>query len=110
MNRSTWKQSERDMALALGGKRVPVTGRQRGDVPDVEHPTYAIEHKAGKVMSARMLEAVDQAVAAAAGTTKTPLVTIEQMAGRGHAKRRFVLIRLEDWIAWMGPAQQEVTE
>jgi len=104
MNRATWKASERKMALALGGTRVPVNGRQRGSAPDIEHHLYAIEHKAGKVMSARMLEAVEQAKASAIGTTKTPLVTIEQSMGPGRPNRCFVLMTLEDWIAWNGPA------
>jgi len=102
MNRATWKASERRMAEALGGQRVPVTGRGRGSAPDIEHPLFAIEHKAGRVMSPRLLKAVDQAMAAAAGTDKTPLVTIEQSAGMGRQSRRFVLLRLEDWLDWHG--------
>ena len=87
------------MAAARGGKRIPVTGRGRGDVADIDHPVYAIEHKAGRVMSSRLLEAVDQAAAVAKASGKVPLVTIEQCAGRGHPRRRFVLLRLEDWLA-----------
>lgn len=47
-SRGTWKKSERDAAETLGGKRIPVTGRHSGDVPDIEHPIFAIEHKYGK--------------------------------------------------------------
>ena len=41
MDKSTWKKWERWWADALGGdkvnaQRIPVTGRQSGDVPDVE--------------------------------------------------------------------------
>jgi hypothetical protein len=32
-----WKQAERRIADLLGGQRIPVTGRQRGDTPDIEH-------------------------------------------------------------------------
>ena len=102
--RGTWKASERRMALALGGRRVPVTGRQRGDAPDVEHPIFAIEHKYGRVLSPRLQMAVEQAVAAACGTSKLPLVTVEHANGRGNANGLYVLMRLEDWIAWNGPS------
>jgi hypothetical protein len=43
-----WKRTERKIAAQLGGRRVPVTGRARGDAPDVAHDWLAIEvkHKA----------------------------------------------------------------
>ena len=37
-----WKATERAIAARLGGRRVPITGRQRGDVPDVAHPAFAM--------------------------------------------------------------------
>jgi hypothetical protein len=40
-----WKACERKIAEILGGVRVPVTGRQRGATPDVEHPSLSIEVK-----------------------------------------------------------------
>lgn len=100
MNRSTWKQIERDWALDLGGKRVPVTGRQRGDVPDVEHPLYAIEVKAGRVMSPRLREGMSQAKAAAAGTGKTPLLVVTHCDGRGYPREEYVVMTKADFIAW----------
>lgn len=103
MKRATWKASERSIAEALGGKRVPVTGRGRGDVPDVEHPLWAIEHKAGRVLSSRLQTALEQARAAAVGTSKTPLVTIDHSRPqdpRGNIK--VVMMDLDDFIAWMG--------
>jgi hypothetical protein len=53
MDRSTWKNWERKWAEFLGGdavnaKRIPVTGRQSGDVPDVETIKFAAEVKAGR--------------------------------------------------------------
>ena len=75
--RGTWKASERKIAEILGGKRVPVTGRERGSAPDVEHEVFAIEHKYGKVISSRFQTAIEQAQAAAEGTKKIPLVTWE---------------------------------
>jgi len=79
MDRSTWKNWERKWAEFLGGdavnaKRIPVTGRQSGDVPDVETIKFAAEVKAGKVVSARTLKAVDQAMKAGRATNKIPIV------------------------------------
>ena len=79
MDRSTWKNWERKVAEWFGGdkvnaKRIPVTGRQSGDVPDVETIKFAIEVKAGKVVSSRTLKAVDQARKAGATTNKIHVV------------------------------------
>ena len=79
MDRSTWKNWERKWAEFLGGdavnaKRIPVTGRQSGDVPDVETIKFAIEVKAGKVVSSRTLKAIDQAKKAGISTGKIPVV------------------------------------
>jgi len=98
MNRGTWKRHERWWADQLGGTRVPVTGRTRGYAPDVEHSTYAVEVKAGKVMSSRMQTAVDQAVASAEGTNKVPIVCITQTENvRGAMNDHYVLFRWEDF-------------
>lgn len=75
-----------------------MTGRQRGDAPDVEHPLYSIEVKAGRVMSARMRQAMEQADASRKGIQR-PLVCITQNSGRGKPKEHYVLLRLEDFLA-----------
>ncbi len=41
-----WKQAERRIAAILGGRRIPVSGRGRGDNPDIEHPALSVEVKA----------------------------------------------------------------
>ena len=79
MDRSVWKNWERKVAEWFGGdaviaKRIPVNGRQSGDAPDVETIKFAIEVKAGKVVSSRTLKAVDQAKKAAVATNKIPVV------------------------------------
>ena len=102
-----WKAIETWWALQLGGRRVPVTGRARGDVPDVEHPTYAIEVKAGKCMSPRLREGMAQAVAAAVGTQKTPLLCVSHSVPN-HRTEQYVVMRLEDFQAWMGGPAEEV--
>jgi hypothetical protein len=87
------------MAVALGGVRVPITGRQRGDAPDIAHELYAIEHKYGqRLLSGRLHEAVEQAVAAALTTGRTPLVTMEEHRPGRRDNERYVLMRLEDFL------------
>ena len=108
MRRASWKASERRMAEALGGKRVPITGRSRGDAPDIEHPQFAIEHKAGAVLSTRLQTALVQARAAAAGTGKTPLVTVEHFRGGNVGNIKVVMMGLDDWIEWFGPTKADV--
>ena len=97
MNRATWKKIERDWAEWLGGQRVPVTGRHSGDVPDIEHPKYAIEVKAGKTMSTRLRHGMDQAVKAGEATEKIPLLCVTHNQGPGKPKEHYVITRLEDW-------------
>ena len=65
--RGASKGIERWWANLLGGKRVPITGRSRGDAPDVEHPTFSIEVKAGKTISSRLAEGMEQAQASIRG-------------------------------------------
>jgi len=102
MAKSNWKKKEREWAAALGGKRVPITGRQRGDVPDIEHPLWAIELKSGKALvSSRVKTALDQAKAAAVGTDKTPLVCLDETR-QGSGNIKLVVMTLDDFLAWNG--------
>ena len=117
-SRNRWKEIERFWAEQLGGKRVPVTGRQRGDMPDVDSPLYSIEVKAGRVMSARLRLGMRQAQAAAVKTGKIPLLCVSQSlrAGEGDSEGKpgrpgsehYILIRLEDWLALNGPTKPEL--
>ncbi len=103
MKRATWKGIEREWAEALGGKRVPITGRGRGDVPDIEHPLWSIEIKAGRVLPTRLKVAMEQAEAAAVGTTKTPIVGIEHSRPQDpRGSLRYVMMKREDFVAWFG--------
>ncbi len=110
MTRSRWKEIERWWALQLGGRRVPVTGRQRGDAPDVEHPRYSIEVKAGKVLSERLGMGIRQAMAAAVGTQKTPLLCISHSNGQGKASDHYVMLRLNDWMDLMGDGPEDIDD
>ena len=98
MNRSTWKQHERAWAELLGGKRVPVSGRQRGDQPDVAHPDYSIECKAGAVLSTRVLDGMEQAIAAQK-PGQVPIVCISnRKKGGQNTSAKYVLMRAEDFV------------
>lgn len=65
MSRSTWKATERALAARLGGQRVPVSGRARGDAPDIAHPLLSLEVKHRQSLPAWLHEAMAQAVACA---------------------------------------------
>lgn len=56
-----WKAVERAIAALLGGVRVPVSGRTRGDNPDIAHTAYSIEVKHSKNFPKWILGAFDQA-------------------------------------------------
>jgi hypothetical protein len=100
--RGTWKASERRMAARMGGKRVPVSGRQRGDQPDIADATIAdiplsIEHKYGRrILSARLHEALDQADAAKRSQDEIAAVTVEEVRD-GKMNRHLVVIDAADW-------------
>jgi hypothetical protein len=94
-----WKATERRTAAILGGKRAPVSGRGRGDVPDVAHPWLCPEVKHRKRLPAWLLDAMDQA-RAAARSDQLPC-TILHEAGRRHADS-LVLVRLADFVEWFG--------
>ena len=99
--KTTWKASERRMAAAVGGQRVPVTGRARGETPDITGASIAgfpisIEHKYGRrILSARIHEALDQAEAARRGD-ELAVVTLEEVRV-GKLNRQLVLLSVEDW-------------
>lgn len=100
MTGTAWKQTERFVAGVLGGRRVPITGRQRGDVSDIAHDRYSIEvkRKSGPYAFPVWLRtAIEQADAASDGK-KVPIVVIEHAHGRGHSQDHYVLLRLNDFV------------
>jgi len=100
--RATWKASERRMAARMGGERVPVSGRQRGDQPDIAGASIAgiplsIEHKYGqRILSARLHEALDQAEAARRSPDEMAVVTVEEVR-EGRMNRHLVILDADDW-------------
>lgn len=90
------KSCERRVAELLGGKRVPVSGRARGDCPDVEHPTLSIECKSRKKLPAWIEHAMRQAEASARGG-QLPVLVLHQ--DHTPYAESLVVLRLEDFAS-----------
>lgn len=82
----------------MGGRRVPVTGRQRGDAPDVEHPIFSIEVKHRETLPVWLYEAMGQAEASVRGE-QIPLVILHKK-GQPIAECLTVM-RLQDILKLM---------
>ena len=96
---STWKLVERKIAAILGGERVPVSGRQRGSAPDIEHSHLSIEVKHRKSLPSWIHDAMDQAQASKRGE-QLPVVILH---GKNMEYRNsMVLVRLDDFCEWYG--------
>jgi hypothetical protein len=89
-----WKACGRRVAELLGGRRVPVSGRTRGDCPDVEHPTLSIECKSRKKLPAWIEDAMNQAEASVKDG-QLPVVVLHQ--DRAPYAQSLVVLRLEDF-------------
>ena len=90
-----WKACERRIAQLLGGQRVPVSGRTRGDAPDVAHERLSIEIKGRKTLPAWLLDALAQARAA----TKDGRVPVAVLHQDGQQYRDAVVVmRLADFV------------
>jgi len=99
MTDRAWKRTERRTAAILGGERVPITGRQRGDAPDVAHPWLSIECKHRKRLPVWIIDAMSQA-RAAARSDQLPVAILHE-SGRRHDDN-LVLVRLGDFREWFG--------
>ena len=89
-----WKQAERRVAELLGGKRVPVSGRGRGDAPDVATASLTVEVKSRKRLPRWIKDALAQAEASAQ-TPQLPIVVLHE-DGRRYADS-LVVLRLADF-------------
>lgn len=91
-----WKRNERQIAAVLGNgaKRVPVSGRQRGDQPDISHPFLSIEAKLRARLPTWLHEAMKQAEASVRGR-QTPTVILREKGA--PVKDAFVIFRLEEF-------------
>ena len=93
-----WKACERRVAELLGGRRVPVSGRTRGDCPDVEHPTLSIECKSRKKLPAWIEDAMKQAEASARDG-RLPVVVLHQ--DRAPYAESLVMLRLDGFAGYL---------
>lgn len=93
-----WKQAERRIAELLGGVRVPVTGRQRGVTPDVEHSMLSIEVKSRKTLPAWLMDALEQAQAASVNG-RLPVAVLHQDCK--PYRDALVIVRLEDFANYL---------
>ena len=94
-----WKATERKVARIFGGERVPVTGRSRGDVPDIRHRWLSVEVKTRRALPLWLRDALAQARAAA--TPQQLAVVILHQRGLRHGED-LVVLRLADWVEWFG--------
>jgi nucleotide-binding universal stress UspA family protein len=93
-----WKRTERKVAELLGGHRIPVSGRQRGDAADVEHPELSIECKSRQSIPRWLQEAGEQARAASRdGRLPVSVIHVRD----GLYKDALCVIRLEDFASYM---------
>lgn len=90
-----WKRTERKIADRLGGKRVPVTGRARGDAPDIAHDRFALEVKHRRLLPAWLSDAMAQAIASCSGR-RIPVVILHQHGH--HHDNDFVVLRFKDFL------------
>ncbi len=97
MGDKRWKATERRIAALLGGRRVPVSGRGRGDQPDIAHPWLSLEVKDRATLPNWLLDALDQAEASA--TPAQLPVAVLHRAGDRHDQALLVL-RLSDFVDW----------
>ncbi len=104
MTEKAWKRCEREIAGIVGGKRIPVTGRGRGDAPDIRHPWLSIEVKSRRSFPAWLLKAVTQARAAAT-EYQLPLAVLHQEGCQHNSD--LVVLRLADWVEWFGGMHDE---
>lgn len=101
----TWKKFERwvgSFLSELGDQavRIPVTGRTRGDSPDVTSNYLSIECKYRKQIPLWIKDAMDQAVKSNTrgqdNKTKVPVVFLREK--RMPLKDTLVMMRLEDLL------------
>ena len=95
--RGAWKAIERWWADLLGGKRVPVTGRQRGDATDIEHTTLSIEVKAGKTISTRLSDGMEQAKASIVGD-QIPILCVTQSRKGNVGNLNLVMMEADTFV------------
>ena len=93
-----WKACERKVAALLGGRRIPVSGRGRGDNPDIHHELFSIEVKSRKTIPAWLEDAMRQAEASVKDG-RLAVVVLHQ--DRTPYAESLVVLRLEDFAGYL---------
>lgn len=96
----SWKSAERRIAEILGGKRVPVSGRGRGDAPDIEHPVLSVEVKSRASVPRWISEALHQAESSSRDG-RTPAAVLHPDGGR--YRDALVVCRLSEFAELVNP-------
>ena len=94
MTDEAWKRWERKIAKYINGERIPITGRQRGDVPDIRHAWLTPEIKSRKKLPNWLFEARAQSEAAVRGVHLPVQIYVEKNMKVGDA---FIVMRLSDF-------------
>ncbi len=100
MANQLWKHVERTIASMLNGRRVPVSGRQRGDAPDIEHETLSVEIKSFKKVPGYSfyLDALDQATKSVSSDKAGDIPIMIAHQKGCHHKKDLVVMFLGDFI------------
>ncbi len=93
-----WKACERKVAALLGGRRIPVSGRGRGDNPDIHHELLSIEVKSRKTIPGWLEDAMRQAEVSVKDG-RLPVVVLHQ----DHVPyaESLVILRLDDFADYL---------
>lgn len=102
MSEKGWKRCERKIAEILGGRRVPVSGRQRGDRPDIDHDVLSVEAKYRQSIPKWLLDALQQAEAS---STDGKIACVVLHADGALYADSLCLIRLEDLADYLREPQ-----
>ncbi|HCE18529.1 MAG TPA: hypothetical protein DEQ80_11780 [Anaerolinea thermolimosa] len=97
---TTWKQTERQIARRLGGKRLGATGQATADVVS---DWLSVEVKHRRKLPEWLKDAITQAKA---GAGERLAIVVLHQAGSRHADD-LVLMRLADFEEWFGEVNCE---
>jgi hypothetical protein len=94
-----WKATERRIVALVGGRRVPVSGRGRGDQRDIAQPWLWLEVKDRATLPAWLLDALDQAEASATAA-QLPVAVLHRVGDRHDYA--LIVLRLGAFVDWCG--------
>ena len=97
MSADRWKRQEREIAAALGSKRIPNNGAGQ---PDIRADGWSIQVKTRGKLPAWLWAAVDQARRDAASGERPAVVLSEVTPGK--RARRLVILEFDTWAAEIG--------